>query len=165
MLQYIGILLNDKRLMTMTNVIGDTLEDPWKLEGMSRLKLKKAATPMIYGSSQSCHELWQDNKMPYTSEDIALYSKEMAEGAFGIANMLKEFIINNANPKAVMKVRIWDEEFEISCNRYKNVGEKVKAYKIWDSASNVYKIVLHMDTVKVPDLEQFRRFFMTLLVF
>ena len=47
MLQYMGILLNDKRLMEMTNVIGDTLQDPWKLEGMSRLMLKTAATPML----------------------------------------------------------------------------------------------------------------------
>ena len=47
MLQYIGILLNDKRLMEMTNVIGDTLQDPWKLACMSRNMLKKAATPML----------------------------------------------------------------------------------------------------------------------
>ena len=47
LLQYMGVLLNDKRLMEMTNVIGDTLEDPWKLEGMSRLMLKTAATPML----------------------------------------------------------------------------------------------------------------------
>jgi hypothetical protein len=47
LLQYMSVLLNDKRLMEMTNVIGDTLEDPWKLEGMSRLMLKTAATPML----------------------------------------------------------------------------------------------------------------------
>lgn len=47
MLQIIGILTNDKRLMEMTNVIGDTLQDPWKLEGMNRNMLKKALTPML----------------------------------------------------------------------------------------------------------------------
>ena len=72
MLQYEGLLLGDKRLLEMTNVLGDTLEDPWKLEGMSRLKLKKAATPMLYGSSQACHELWQSNGIEYTKEDIEL---------------------------------------------------------------------------------------------
>lgn len=164
MLQYEGILLNDKRLMSMTNVIGDTLEDPWKLEGMSRTMLKKAATPMLYGSAKACHELWQNNGISYTVDDIALYNKEIAEGPFGLANLLKEFIINNANPKATMKVKIWNEEFEISCNRYRNVGEKTKAYKIWDSIDKQYNIVLHTDTKKVPDLEQFRRYFMTLLV-
>lgn len=164
MLQYEGILLNDKRLMEMTNVIGDTLEDPWKLEGMSRAMLKKAATPMLYGSAKACHELWQDANMPYTPEDVALYTKEMADGPFGVANLLKEFIINNANPKAEMQVKIWNDTFSVSCNRFRSVGEKTKAYKIWDSIDKQYNIVLHTDTKKVPDLEQFRRYFMTLLV-
>lgn len=164
MLQYMGILLGDKRLMEMTNVIGDTLEDPWKLEGMSRLMLKSAATPMLYGSSQTCHELWQDNNIKYTPEDIERYSKEMADGAFGVANLLKEFIINNASPKAEMKVKIWNEEFTINCNRFRNVGERTKAYKIWDSIDQRYNVVLHTDTKRVPDLEQFRRYFMTLLI-
>lgn len=164
MLQYEGILLGDKRLMNMTNVIGETLEDPWKLEGMSRMMLKKAATPMLYGSAKACHELWQNNGIEYTADDIDLYTKEMADGPFGVANLLKEFIINNASPKAVMKVKIWEEEFEISCNRFRNVGEKTKAYKAWDSTDKLYNVVLHTDTKKIPDLEQFKRYFMTLLV-
>jgi hypothetical protein len=164
MLQYEGLLTGDTRLLEMSNVIGDTLQDPWKLEGMPRLMLKKAATPMLYGSSQSCHELWQDNNIPYTADDIQRYSEEMANGAFGVANLLKEFIINNAQPKANMRVKIWKEEFEVSCNRYRNVGEKTKAYKIWDSIDKQYNTILHTDTKKIPDLERFRRYFMTLLV-
>jgi hypothetical protein len=164
MLQYEGLLTSDKRLLNMTNVIGETLEDPWKLEGMSRMMLKKAATPMLYGSSQQCHELWQNNGISYTAEDIERYTKEMADGPFGVANLLKEFIINNADPKTNMKVKIWDEEFDVSCNRYRNVGEKTRAYKIWDSIDERYNIVMHTDTKKVPDLKQFKRYFMTLLV-
>ena len=165
MLQYEGLLTGDTRLLEMTNVIGDTLQDPWKLEGMPRLMLKKAATPMLYGSSQACHELWQDNNIPYTTDDIKRYGEEMANGAFGVANLLKEFIINNAQPKANMRVKIWNEEFDVSCNRYRNVGEKTKAYKIWDSIDKQYNTILHTDTKKIPDLERFRRYFITLLVF
>lgn len=164
MLQYEGILLGDKRLMEMTNVIGETLEDPWKLEGMSRQMLKKAATPMLYGSSQTCFELWQNNGIKYTAEDIERYTKEMIDGPFGVANLLKEFIINNASPKTDMKVEIWNEKFDVSCNRYRNIGEKTNAYKIWDSIDERYNIVMHTDTKKVPDLKQFKRYFMTLLV-
>lgn len=164
MLQYMGILLGDKRLMNMTNVIGDTLEDPWKLEGMPRKMLKTAATPMLYGSAKACHELWQSAKIPYTMDDITLYKKELGTGPLGLANMLKEFIINNANPKAKMEVKIGDDEFSIECNRFRNVGERTKAYKIWDSIDEQYNIVLHTDTKKVPDLDQFRRYFVTLLV-
>jgi len=164
MLQYEGLLTGDKRLLEMTNVIGETLEDPWKLEGMSRLMLKKAATPMLYGSSQACHELWQDNAIPYTTDDIARYNKEMAEGPFGVANTLKDFIINNACPKPNMEVTIWNETFNVSCNRYRNVKFRTRAYKAWDSKDGRYNIVLHTDTEKVPDLKQFKRYFMTLLV-
>jgi hypothetical protein len=164
MLQYEGLLTGDKRLLEMTNVIGETLEDPWKLEGMSRKMLKKAATPMLYGSSQACHQLWQDNGIEYTTDDITRYSKEMADGPFGVANALKDFIINNASPKPSMQVTIWDETFNVSCNRYRNVGERTKAYKAWDSVQGKYNVVLHTDTKKVPDLKQFKRYFMTLLV-
>lgn len=164
MLQYEGLLTGDKRLLEMTNVIGEILEDPWKLEGMSRQMLKKAATPMLYGSSQQCHQLWQNNGIKYTADDIELYTKEMADGPFGVANLLKEFIINNAKPKANMRVKIWNEEFDVACNRYRNVGEKTKAYKIWDSIDEKYNTILHTDTKKVPDLKQFKRYFMTLLV-
>jgi len=164
MLQYEGLLTGDKRLLEMTNIIGETLEDPWKLEGMSRLMLKKAATPMLYGSSQTCFELWQDNNISYTPNDIALYSKEMQDGPFGVANTLKDFIINNACPKATMKVKIWDEEFEVSCNRYRNIGTQTRAFTVWDSEVGRYNLVLHTDTEKVPDLKQFKRYFMTLLI-
>jgi hypothetical protein len=164
MLQYEGILTNDRRLMEMTNVIGSTLQDPWKLDGMPRKMLKKAATPMLYGSNQSCHALWQDAGISYTPDDIAIYSKEMADGPFGVANLLKEFIINNCNPQTTMKVQIANEQFDVTCNRFRNVGKKAKAYKIWDTLDQKYNIVIHTDTEKVPDLVQFRRYFITLLI-
>lgn len=164
MLQYMGLLLNDKRLMEMTNVIGETLQDPWKLEGMPRKMLKTAATPMLYGSAKVAHELWQDAGIEYTAEHVKLYSEEMAGGAFGVANLLKEFIINNATPRPEMEIRIWNDTFNINCNRFRYVGEKTKAYKAWDSVDKRFNIVLHTDTVKVPDLDRFKRYFMTLLI-
>ena len=164
MLQYEALLLGDKRLMNMTNIIGETLEDPWKLEGLTRLKLKKAATPMLYGSSATCTELWRSNGLKYDNKDIEVYGKEIANGAFGLANLFKEFIINNVKPKETMKVVINGETFKISCNRYRHVGEKADAYKIWDSVDGCYNIVIHTNTKDVPDLEQFRRYFVTLLI-
>jgi hypothetical protein len=150
--------------MEMTNVIGDTLQDPWNLKGMPRAMLKAAATPMLYGSSQSCFSLWQSSNMEYDKEQIMLYNQELSSGPLGLANMFKEFIINNCNPKAVMKVKIWNDEFEINCNRFRNVGDETKAYKIWDSKDGQYNTFTHTDTVRVPDLDQFRRYFVTLLV-
>ena len=163
-LQYLGILLGDVRLMRMTNVVGDTLEDPWKLKGMSRLMLKTAATPMLYASSQTCSDLWKKAKLKFKPKDVTLYNEEMSAGPFGLANMFKEFLVNNCHPKAQMEITIGEADFGISCNRFRNVGEKTKAYKIWDSIDKQYNTLLHTDTKKVPDLEQFRRFFPTLLI-
>jgi hypothetical protein len=63
-----------------------------------------------------------------------------------------------------MDVVVGPAQFTISCNRFRNVGEKTKAYKIWDSIDKRYNVVLHTDTKRIPDLEQFRRYFVTLLV-
>ena len=164
MCQIIGALLNDKRLLNMTNVIGETLEDAWKIEGLTRPMVKTAMTPMLYGSSKSCNDLWKSANMPYTIKDIELLNKEISTGAFGLCNMFKDFIINNCNPKTSMDIKIGNDEFNVSCNRFRNVGENTKAYKIWDSIDKAYNTVLHTDTKKVPDLEQFRTYMVTLLI-
>lgn len=164
LLQYMGLLLNDKRLLEMTNVIGDTLEDPWQLKGISRAMLKKAATPMLYGSAKSCEDLWKAAKMPYKPKHVKIYAKEMSEGPFGLVNMFKDFIISSCNPEKSMEVKIGDDEFTVGCNRFRNVGDVTKAYKIWSSSDELYNVVLHTDTKKVPDLERFRRYFVTLLI-
>ena len=164
MCQIIGILLNDKRLMEMTNVIGPTLEDAWKVDGISRKKLKTIMTPKLYGSSQSPEELWKKAKLNYTAKDTSLVNKELQTGAFGLANAFKDFIINNCNPTAEMEIKIGDDQFSISCNKFRNVGEKLRAYNIWDSIDKQFNVILHTDTKKVPDLEQFRLYMVTLLV-
>jgi len=164
MCQIIGVLLNDKRLMEMTNVIGSTLEDAWKVKGISRNKLKSVMTPKLYGSSRTAEDFWKKDKLAFTAKDVTIVSKELSSGAFGLANSFKDFIINNCNPTAEMEIKIGDDEFGISCNKFRNVGEKLRAYNIWDSVDEQYNVILHTDTKRVPDLEQFRLFFMTLLI-
>ena len=164
LLQIMGILLNDKRLMEMTNVIGETLEDPWYVKGLSRAKLKCVMTPKLYGSSQTAKDLWKKAKLKFTAKDIKIVTEELSNGAFGLANQFKDFIIHSCKPKPTMEIVIGDDAFGISCNKFRNVGDKTKAYKIWDSNDNTYNMVLHTDTHKVADLEQFRLYMVTLLV-
>ena len=163
MLGYIGALLGDERLLTETNMHGSALNDPWN-RGMNRTKFKHAATPMLYGSSKAAHELWQNKGHSYTMEDIALYNKELASGSLGVANQFKEFIINYCKPSATMRIKLLDEEFNIECNRYRNVGETTTRYTIYDSVDKRLRTIHHTSTRKVPDLQQFRRYFVTLLV-
>lgn len=164
MLQYMGLLLGDVRLTNMTNVTGDRLSDPWASGSMSRTMFKHAATPLLYGSSQLCSKLWQDKGHAFTWEQVVAFNNELKDGALGIANQLKEFIIHNCNPEPVMALTVWNETFRVECNRYKHKGETTKAYRFYDSRRDLNETILHTSTVKVPDLEQFRRFFVTALV-
>jgi len=167
MLQYEGALLGDKRLLEMTNCTNyEGLGDPWKLEGVPRNAVKKRFTPNLYGSQKSAKELLK--KAGFSKEDIAKYvpiiAKEEQDGAFGLASLFKDFIINNCRPKAAMNVTIWNETFQVEANRYKFIGEYSKFYKVYDSFSKRERIFKNTHTKKVPDLEQFRRYFVTLLI-
>lgn len=164
MLQYIGLLTNDERLLSMTNVIGSTLSDPWAFNGIPRTQFKHAATPMLYGSSKPCHELWQDKKHKYTLEQIKLFNDELATGALSVANAFKEFLITNVKPTETMHPTIFNETFQIECNRYKHIGDTTTKYDIYDTETDSIRRITHTTTRKEADLEQFRRYFVTLLI-
>lgn len=164
MLQYIGLLTNDSRLLSMTNVIGSTLSDPWAFEGIPRTQFKHAATPMLYGSSRACHELWQDKGHKYTIDQVKLFNQELATGALSVANAFKEFLITNVKPTEHMTPVIFNETFQIECNRYKHLGDITTRYDIFDTETNSIRRISHTTTRKEADLEQFRRYFVTLLI-
>ena len=164
MLQIQGALLNHLPFLEKTNCFGSELQDIWTVPGIGRKMFKDAATPMLYGSSQSVKALWVANKHTFTKEQLALANKELTKGTFSVAKLFKDFIIKNVKPKETMKVKIWGQEFTIKCNRYKHKGDYKVRYNIFDSASNKVKTIWHMHTQNIPDLEQFRRFFVTLLI-
>lgn len=158
------MLLNDRKLAEMTNMIEGEITDPWHIEGISRAKVKKAATPMLYGSTKSAPDLWKQNGMEYTLDEVKAYNSALSTGGLGLAGHFKEFILNNCKPSPAMKVQVWNDKFDIECNRYKLIGEKTHLYQVYDTDTNSVKKVYHTTTKKVPDLEQFRRYFQTLLV-
>lgn len=159
-----AVLLNDERLMRMTNMIGDKLTDPWACEGIPRTMFKHAATPLLYGSSQPCHVTWKDWGHLFTIEQVKLFDAELSKGALGVANAFKDFIINNVNPTELMKVNINGKLFDIECNRFKQVGTTFKQYQLYDTTEKRSIGFKHMSTKSVADLEQFRRYFVTLLI-
>ena len=164
MIGYEGCLLGDERLLTMTNMHGSTLSDPWHLEGMSRLHVKSAATPLLYGSSQTVSSLWQDKKLDYTLDQLKIFQRELNTGALGLANDFKEFIIRNCKPKETMQVEIWNDKFTIECNRFTHIGDVTVSYSIYDSVTGKIKTIHHTKTKNVADLDQFRTYFVTLLI-
>jgi hypothetical protein len=164
MLQGISALTGDKKLGQMTNVLGKRLDDPWSIDGVPRDHVKKALTPLLYGSAQTITKLWKKNKKEYTREQLQAVSKELRSGKYKLARLLKEFILENVKPKPVMNIKLWGQEFTIECNKFRNVGDYVVRYNIYDTGSDTVRTIYHTHTKKVPDLEQMTRFFQTLLL-
>ena len=163
-IQIQAALLNDYNMADETNILNSgELKDVWS-KGMPRKQFKYASTPLLYGSTQDCTTLWKKKKIKYTAEHIAIHKEELAHGVLGLANDFKDFIIANVEPKPEMKVKIWNEEFVVNCNRYRNLGDYMKKYPIYNSATNTVLTINHTHTKRIPDLEQFRRYFITLLV-
>jgi len=159
-----GLLLGDYNMLDEVNIINpEELKDVWS-KGMPRNQFKFASTPLLYGSSAHCTELWRKKKIPYTKEHIEIHKKELAKGALGIGNDFKNYIIDNIEPKAEMTVKVWNDTFKIYCNRYMNVGDYVKKYPLYDTESGAVLNVHHTHTNRVPDLKQFKRYFVTLLM-
>jgi hypothetical protein len=164
LLQFDAVLLNHKPYMERTNLLVETgITDPWYIDGLTRPQVKFTCTPYLYGSSQTPEKLWSKNKVPFIKRDVALMSHHLRNGDYAVANLFKNFIIDNVQPTESMKIKIWNEEFTIECNRFKNVGDYTKIYKLYNSTTGTIERIAHTHTHKVPDLVQFRRYFKTLL--
>jgi hypothetical protein len=159
-----GMLLNDYKYMDLTNIVGTGFKDAWTIKGVSRNQVKKAVTPKLYGSSASVRTLWNKNKLDFTEEQLAIVDREIKDGRFTLADKFKDFIIANVVPKNEMTVTVGKDTFTIYPNRFRNVGEYAKKYDIYDTDSMCVKTIRHVHTKRVPDLEQFRLYFPTLLV-
>ena len=167
MLQYMGLLLGDERILTMTNcnVINEQLNDAWStVPGVPRTAVKKRFTPSLYGSMLTIKTLLERAK--FSKEEIEKYlpliAAEENNGAFGLANMFKDFIIKHVKTKEVMNVVIGDDSFEITCNKWKKLGDHREWY-VFPTATGE-KMVPHYATKLLPDLEAFKRYFVTLLI-
>ena len=164
MLQYIGVLLNDRRLCEMTNLIGEELSDPWSDDVLSRNHVKKAFTPLLYGSSRSATQLWDKNKLAWTLEQMVRADTLLQTGAFAVANKFKDFVIGHVKPKEHMNVTIGSDNFNIQCNRYHHVGDKTTCYSIYDTTTDRIRTIENTSRREVADLKAFKRYFQTLLV-
>ena len=158
-----GVLLNAHDMLDEVNLIGDELKDVWS-KGMPRKQFKFAATPLLYGSTQHCTALWKKKKIKYTLDHVKIHENELKSGVLGIANDFKDYIIDNVDPKPEMRVKVFNDEFTVYANRYHNIGDYVQKYPVYDTADDIVKTVNHTHTKRVADLNQFKRYFVTLLV-
>ena len=158
-----GLLLGDYNYLDLTNIVGDEIKDAWTIPGVSRKQVKACCTPTLYGSSETVRNLWEHRNLDYTEEQVTLINEELKNGRFKLARLFKDYIIKNVETSKKMTVKVWDDEFTIYPNRFRNVGDYVKKYNIYDSEENRVKSIRHTHTKRVPDLEQFKLYFPTLL--
>lgn len=163
MIQIIGVLTGYIPYLSKTNLIGKELEDIWTVKGLSREHVKKAMTPILYGSSATIKQLWDDNKLSYTTKQLNIMKRELNEGIFKTAKEFKEFIINNVNPVPDSYAVIWNEFVQVKCNRFLSEKTTITHYPIYTSSQKVVKR-LKRAVAKTPDIKQFKRYFVTLLI-
>ena len=163
-IQVLGCLLNNHTFMDETNLIHpEVFKDIWTVDYCPRNHVKKALTPVLYGSSKKPKELWDKHKFEYTQVMLNKISADIAIGKYADASKFKDFVINNVSPRTKMQVKIFNEEFFIECNRFKWEETKKIDYFIYHTKQSKIKKIsrnVHM----VPDVNQFKRYFQTLLV-
>lgn len=136
----------------------------WQVDGLSKLHVKKAQTPYVFGSTAPITKLWKKADLDFTADQVLLMKHEQTNGKFAIANELKDIIINHCTPQPKMVLHIRNEKFLVECNRYKYVGDTTKQYVVYDSVDKGMKVITHTSTHKMPDLAQFKRYFVTGLI-
>lgn len=161
-LAILGILTNDHHFLDGTNIIGNTLKDIWTVPGLPRDYTKKAITPILYGSSQSPSELWESHDFEYSREQVNIINNELLDGRFKNVLKFREYIIGNVVPHPKMHVKIWEEEFDIYCNRFK-WGVTIPVKYQFLTGNNMAKTVIK-ETAMVYDTNAFKTYFATLLL-
>jgi hypothetical protein len=163
--QIVGALTNDKRLLTRTNVIGDTIRDPWHVEGVRRLAIKKVGTPTFYGSSESAISLLKKANITPCKTELALIKKEFTEGGLAITKAFKDAIIKNYNAHTpIIPMKIWNETFDLEVSKWRASGSKIVVTEAFDSKSNKYKRSFTHKVNYIPDYKHQKLFFATCLV-
>ena len=164
LIQLVAVLTNDYEYMKKTNMVGTEFEDIWTVPYCSRKHIKKALTPKLYGSGKHTRDLWDANKLDYNQKQLNQISDDISHGIYANANNFKDFIIGNVQPDERMKVKVFEEEFYIECNRFKWEETLQLNYFVYTSQQGIMKKVIRTVNL-VPDPNQFKRFFMTLLLF
>lgn len=158
----LGVLTNDHHFMDGTNLIGNTLKDIWTVPELPREYTKKAITPILYGSGQTPGELWDSHNFEYTQKQENRINNELLDGRFKNVLKFREHLIGNVKPKEKMHVKIWDEEFDVYCNRFKwDMTVPVK-YEFLTGTNKAKEVI--KQTAMVPDVNAFKCYFATLLL-
>lgn len=163
--QFVGALTNETRLLEKTNVVGNTLTDPWHIEGVRRKAAKAVGTPTFYGSSQPAIKLIKDDGLNPDKEELKRINKEFSKGAFSIMRMFKDAIISNYTVKSPeIRVKIWNDNFIVPVNKFKPAGSKIQLTTAWDTKDRKFRIAKTHKPILIPDYVRMKLFWATCLI-
>lgn len=153
----IGLLLGHSDYIDHTKYM-------WSIDGLSKLHVKKAQTPYVFGSRAPITKLWKKANLGYTVDQVKLMKHHQAHGKYVVANELKDILVMHSQPTATMKLHVFNEQFIVECNRFKHVGDTTKQYVVYNTSTKQFQIIAHTNVVNVPDLPRFRTYFPTGLI-
>ena len=163
--QFVGALTNDVRLLERTCVLGSELRDPWYIEGVRRESGKKCGTPVFYGSSQTARRLLKKAGIDLIPSELKAINNEFRKGAFAVTKAFKDAVIGNYNNHAPsIQVRIWNDTFNVECNKFRTVAMDVQTTIAWDTQSNKARLSRTREPIQVPDYRRFKLYWATCLV-
>jgi hypothetical protein len=100
----------------------------------------------------------------YTEEEAIAFQHELDHGEFKVATAFKDFLINNAQMQPVMNLVVNGQTTTTYCNHFHNRGEQTLQYDLFDTATGRIRRIHNTTTVRVPDLQSFRRYSVTGLI-
>ncbi len=163
--QYVGALTNDARLLSRTNVIGDTLTDPWYIEGVKRIHGKFVGTPVFYGSSQAATTLLRANGVTPDMDEVRAINQEFRNGAFAVTKAFKDCVIDGySNHAPAIQIQIADDTFNVECNKFKVAGSTRIFTTAWDSDLKRMRTAVTHEPIRIPDYDRFKLFWATCLI-
>lgn len=166
--------MNHKPFLDRCNITQGDLSDAWGHPVITNRKQFKTIMRQCYGSQMTAQAMWDDmNKgktiedptyIHYTTEEVNAFNKEMESGEIAVAIAFKDFIINNAQMHAVMKLNVLGDQVITYCNRFHNVGESTFVFDLYDTHTNSIRRIHNTETKRVPDLKSFKRYSVTGLI-
>ena len=180
-----GALLNDKRVLESTNVIGNTLNDAWFIDAVRRPVAKAYGTPVLYGSSQSVMALVKFKGLlneqlllkanPNASKteleqakqadhnELASLKKAFSAGRFSVLKQFKDLLIKNyTKHEPVIQIDTGISSFTVHTNKWKQAGSRLIVCEAYDGTK--FKRSFTHEPQFVPDYGAMKTFWATALV-
>ena len=162
--QFYGALSNDKDVLDSVCLTGDTINDPWYTPSVPR-NTAKLLVAVLYGSSATSRALLKANNESYDTKLVKAMNSLRQSGRFAVMEAFKDALICDYNTHTpVVRVKLWNQEFDIHVNKFTTHGSVPIATQAYDSASRKFKTSITHEPIKVPDYGRMKLFWATCCV-